>query len=148
MVTRLASFVLLVAHFSAHAAEPVPTADQIRSHAGDAIGTAKLTHFDYRHHLDGALRKQTDSLHRLFLFTMSESFIGAGADDHCGILHDLLQFWGDHSFAVALRRESAPTRKAVIAALDYSWRYPGWQRSEYPQTYRLARHEKISTSPP
>ena len=145
---RLSIIAPLFICFLACAADSVPSPAEIRAHSGDAIGTAKLTHFDYRRHLDRAISKQSDGLHELFAFTTTEGFVGAGAEDHCAILHDLLQVWGDRRFAAVLRGESPRTRKAVVAALDYSWRYPGWQPAEFPQTYQLAAHKKIVVSPP
>jgi hypothetical protein len=52
--------------------------------------------------------------------------MGAGAEDNCSILHALLEHWGDSRFAAVLRGQPLRVREAVIAMLDYGWRYPGW----------------------
>jgi hypothetical protein len=124
-----------------HASEPRPTAGSIIASSGDAPLTAKLTKFDYKRHLRDAALEKDDGLRQLFRFTISESFVGAGATDHCHILRDLLRLWGDREFARTLAAESPRVRSAVISAIDYTWPYPGWKPAQYPATYHLAQHD-------
>ena len=118
----LAAFLL-----TACATAQKPTAHGILSDPTDAVLTAKLTHFDYRKNLESAVRGEPSGLHALFKFTASESFVGAGADDHCRTLHELLQLLGDQAFSRELSKESSRVRIAVVAALEYDWAYPGWK---------------------
>ena len=78
----------------------------------------------------------------LFRFTISEAFVGAGADQHCEVLQDLLRLWSDSSYARELSKETPKIREAVIAALDYHCD-PDWNSRKFPATYTLAKHEEI-----
>ena len=89
--------------------------------------------------LNRAIREDASGLASLFGFTVTEGFVGAAAENHCGIMLGLLQRWGDRRFASVLRRQKPRIRKAVIDAIDYS--YPEWKPSQFPKTYSLAPHE-------
>jgi len=130
--------------------EPPPNPQQMRDLAEDPARQARLLLHDtsYTRSLDRALAKDAAGLRHLFRFTTTEAFVGAGAESHCAILRDLLRYLGDRFFARVLHSESAEVRAAVIHALDYAWSYPGWQPSRFPATYRIAKHQKISSSPP
>ena len=147
MKTRLVLIMLTALLLVACATERQPTAHSILSDPTDAAYTAKLTGFDYRKNLESAVRRQPPGLHALFKFTDSESFVGAGADDHCRTLHQLLQLLGDQTFSRELAKESHRVRIAVISSLEYGWGYPGWKSSEFPLTYALEKHEQVPTSP-
>ena len=111
--------------------------------AGDAIRSAKLiTGFDYRKYRNKAEHKDAAALRALFRFTVSNAFIGAGADQHCDVLQDLLQLWGDHAYARELGKETPKIRAAVISSLDYR-SDPDWKSQKFPATYALAKHEEI-----
>jgi hypothetical protein len=138
------AFLLLLSVLPAltEAREPRPTAKSIlRTEGGAAAGTARLAQFPYQLHLKSAALRQDGGLRQLFRFTETKGYIGSGAEAHSAILRDFLRFWGDREFARVLRTESPQTRLAVIGALDYTWPYPGWTETEFPRTYRLARHE-------
>jgi hypothetical protein len=102
----------------------------------------------YRKLLRGAVAYDGASLVGIFRYTATRQLMGAGAEDNCSILHALLEHWGDSRFAAVLRGQPLRVREAVIAMLDYGWRYPGWTPREFPITYQLAKHQKIVTSPP
>lgn len=104
-----------------------PTAENvIKQHTG----------IDYRKAVEAAVRKDPAGLHQLFLFTDSDWFIGALADDHCHTLKLLLYLWGDRPFSAALARETPRIRRAVISALDYD----GTEYDRYPLTNAAAPH--------
>ena len=115
---------------------------------GDVFSQGKLDGVDYRRLLRGAVAYDRASLVGIFQCTADGQLMGEGAETNCEILHALLERWGDSRFATVLSPQPPRVRKAVIAALDYSWTYPGWRSTEFPKTYRLAPHQKISTSPP
>ena|ERR1700680_1054379 len=115
---------------------------------GGVFFQGKLDGVDYRKLLRGAVAYDRSSLVGIFRYTANGQLMGEGAETNCEILHALLEHWGDLRFAAALSRESKRVRKIVIAEIDYTWKYPGWQPTEFPRTYRLAPHEKSSTSPP
>jgi hypothetical protein len=140
-------FMLTAFLLAACATATRPTANSILSDQTDAVLTAKLTRFDYRKNLESAVRGESSGLHALFKFTDSKSFVGAGADDHCRTLHELLLLLGDQAFSRELAKESNRVRIAVISALEYDWAYPGWKSSEFPLTYALGKHEQVPTSP-
>jgi len=112
--------------------------------ASDAIRTAQIIiGFDYRKNRERARTKEVVALHAMFLFTDSEAFIGAGADQHCSVLQDLLRLWGDRSYARELAKEPPKVRAAVISALDYE-NDPDWKSQKFPSTFALAKHDEIS----
>jgi len=116
--------------------------------AGDTIRTAKLiTGFDYRKNREKATNKDISALRALFRFTVSKAFVGAGADQHCDVLQDLLRLWGDRAYAHVLANESPKIRGAVISALDYC-NDPDWKARKFPATYALAKHEEIPVESP
>ena len=115
---------------------------------GGVFSQGKLDGVDYRKLLRGAVAYDRASLVGIFRYTANGQLMGEGAETNCEILHALLEHWGDSRFAAVLSRQSKRTRRIVVAEIDYSWRYPGWQPTEFPKTYRLATHEKIPTSPP
>lgn len=115
---------------------------------GDVFTQGKLDGVDYRKLLRGAVGYDRPSLVGLFRYTASRHLMGEGAETNCSILHDLLEHCGDYRFAAVLGSQSVRVREAVVAMLDYSWGYPGWKPDQFPITYRLAKHEKIVTSPP
>jgi hypothetical protein len=119
-------------------AKPVPNAESILAGAGDAVLTAKLTKFNYLKNLKLAVANNDDGLRNLLRFTDSESFVGAGADDHCDTLYELLRFWGDRKYAQVLSGETVKVRSVVIDVLDYI--YPDWHK-QFPLTYGLAKHD-------
>jgi hypothetical protein len=61
---------------------------------------------------------------------------GIGSDTHDQILWDLLQVWGDSSFAVVLRSQSQRVREGVRCGLDYA--APASWASQNPRTAGLA----------
>ena len=130
--------------------EPPPNPKQMRDLAEDPARQARLLLHDtaYMRSLDLALAKRASGLRRLFRFTTTEAFVGAGAESHCAILRDLLRLLGDDFFARILRDERPKVRSAVIHALDYAWPCPGWQPSQFPATYGIAKHQKIPSSAP
>jgi len=114
--------------------------------SSDAVRQAQLLiGFDYSRHLQSAARKESAGLHALFRFTDSDAFVGAGAEDHCTVLMELLRVWGDRRFASELARETRKIREAVIHALDYRAR--DWHASRFPATYALAYHIQIPYEP-
>ena len=115
---------------------------------GGVFSQGRLDGVDYRKLLRGAVAYDRASLVGIFRYTANGQLMGEGAETNCEILHALLEHWGDSCFAAVLSRQSKRVRRIVIAEIDYSWRYPGWQPTEFPKTYRLATHEKIPTSPP
>jgi hypothetical protein len=102
--------------------------------AGKRVG------IDYTRSLNRAIAKDSAGLTDLFRFTRTDGFMGAAAENHCGILLGLLQRWGDDAFARVLRRQKPHIRKAVSDAIDYSFPYPGWKPAQFPDTYSLAAH--------
>ena len=136
-VNRTLSFLLFsFALFHANATEPKPTAKTILQYHGGELN--QFPH--YERYLRLAVQMRDDGLKQIFRFTVAEGFIGAGAEDHCSILRDLLRYWGDRDYSRVLAAESPQIRSAVIDALDYTWPHPGWKPTEYPVTYRLAKH--------
>jgi hypothetical protein len=124
------------------ALEPTPSAKQLRQWmGGECVSAGKRVGIDYARLLDRAIEEDSVGLVGLFRFTVSHGFVGAAAENHCGILLGLLQRWGDERFARVLRRQKRDIRKAVIDAIDYSFDYPGWKPSQFPTTYSLAPHE-------
>src|SRR6266699_2579231 len=93
---------------------------------GGVFAQGKLDGVDYRKLLRGAVAYDRASLAGLFRYTANGKLMGEGAKTNCEILHDLLEHWGDATFAVTLSRQPMRVRTAVIADLDYSWAYPGW----------------------
>jgi len=151
--SRLPVFVIAIASVTASARDGTPEETlhyyvSIQPSRGDVFSQGKLDGVDYRTLLRGAVVYDSASLAEIFRYTATGHLIGAGAEDNSAILHALLHYWGDSRFSAVLRKQSAPVRRAVIAALDYSWRYPGWKSHEFPMTYRLAKHQKIAISPP
>jgi len=120
----------------------------LKSSRGDVFSQGKLDGVDYRKLLRGAVAYDSASLVGIFRYTVTRKLMGEGAEDNCSILRALLEHWGDSRFAAVLRNQPLRVREAVIAMLDYSWRYPGWRSHEFPMTYQLAKHQKIVASPP
>jgi hypothetical protein len=124
------------------ALDPSPSAAQLREwSAGECVIAGAHVGIDYARALSAAIAKEPDGLAALFRFTTTEWFMGAAAENHCAIIVGLLQRWGDRDFARLLRKQPARVRKAVIDAIDYSFPYPGWKRTQFPRTYALAEHE-------
>jgi hypothetical protein len=122
--------------------EPTPTAAQLREWSGDeCVKAGKRVGIDYARSLEGAIAEKPLGLATLFRFTTTDGFVGAAAENHCGILLGLLQRWGDESFARVLPAQKPRVRKAVVDAIDYSFPYPGWKPSQFPRTYSVAPHE-------
>jgi hypothetical protein len=115
---------------------------------GDVFSQGKLDGVDYRKLLRGAVAYDRRSLVGIFRYTATRQLRVLGAEENCSILHALLEHWGDSRFASVLRAQPLRVREAVIAMLDHSWRYPGWRSHEFPNTFQLAKHQKIVTSPP
>lgn len=111
------------------------------SEPGDVFTQAKLDQVEYRILLAGAISRQADSLAALFRYTANGNLMGEGAETNCDILRQLLILWGDRQYAEVLRKQPLKIRIAVISALDYAWPHPGWEASNYPETYQLAPHE-------
>jgi hypothetical protein len=155
MVNTRSVAVALITFVAAHASGRERTSKEtlnyfltVPAHRGDVFSQGKLDGIDYRKLLRGAVAYGSASLVGIFRYTATRQLMGEGAEDNCSILHALLEHWGDSHFASVLRRQPRRVREAVIAELDYSWRYPGWRSHEFPMTYQLAKHEKIVTSPP
>jgi hypothetical protein len=152
--TRVAILaLLLVACTSVWARERTAEEDlryylEARVSGGDVFTQGKLDGVDYRKLLRGAIAHDRASLVGIFRYTATRHLMGEGAETNCSILHDLLEHWGDSRFAAVLGGQPVRVREAVIAMLDYSWGYPGWRSHQFPITYRLAKHQKIVTSPP
>jgi hypothetical protein len=115
---------------------------------GGVFAQGRLDGVDYRKLLRGAVAYDRDSLVGLFRYTTNGKLMGEGAETNCEILHLLLEHWGDSRFASVLAAQPRRVRKQVIAEISYAWTYPGWQPTEFPKTYQLAPHPKISTSSP
>jgi hypothetical protein len=115
---------------------------------GGVFSQGKLDGVDYRKLLRGAVAYDRDSLVGLFRYTADGKLMGEGGETNSEILHNLLEHWGDARFAAVLSRQPKRVRTAVIAELDYSWTHPGWKSTEFPRTYRLAKHQKIQISEP
>ena len=107
---------------------------------GNVFAQGTLDGVDYRNLLRGAIAKDSVSLSGIFRYTANGHLMGEGADTNCEILLHLLHTWGDTAYANVLAAESPKVRSAVIDALDYTWSHPGWQASEFPISYRLAKH--------
>jgi hypothetical protein len=147
LTLALGLFRSAVAH--ARESDPAPDPRQMRNLSEDPARQARfLLKLDYSRLLEDALAKRPEGFRGLFRFTTSEAFVGAGAESHCIILRDLLRYFGDRYFSRVLRDETSEVRTAVIHALDYTWPHPGWRATEYSATYRLAKHQKIQSSPP
>jgi hypothetical protein len=135
---------VFVGFVAAHALalDPPPSAKQLRQWMGDeCVAAGKHVGIDYARLLDRAIEEDSAGLVGLFRFTASAWFVGAAAENHCGILLGLLQRWGDERFARVLRRQKPRIRKAVVDAIDYSLPYPGWKPTQFPHTYSLVPHE-------
>ena len=115
---------------------------------GDVFAQGRLDGVDYRKLLRGAVAYDRESLAGIFRYTVNGQLMGVGADMNCEILYLLLEHWGDSRFASLLAQQPKAARRKIIAEIEYDWSYPGWKRTEFPKTYRLAPHEKIPTSPP
>jgi hypothetical protein len=104
------------------------------------FGQGKLDGVDYRKLLRGAVAMDAKSLSGIFQYTANGQLMGAGADDNCDILHQLLIWWGDRKFANVLSGESLKVRSAVFTAIGYAWSFPGWKPNQFPLTYALGAH--------
>ena len=147
MHTLRKAIVTLVMIWATHAQvlalDPRPTGSQLRRWMGSECPVAgKRVGIDYARSLNRAIAKDAAGLSELFRFTKTDGFMGAAAENHCGILLGLLQRWGDEAFAHVLRRQEPIIRKAVINAIDYSFPHPGWKPSQFPSTYSLASHAR------
>jgi hypothetical protein len=121
-----------------------PSAARLREWMGDeCVSAGKFVGIDYAHSLELAIRADPAGLAELFRFTETEGFVGAAAENHCGILIGLLRRWGDGRFAAVLRSQSLRIRQAVIDAIEYASSYPGWKPNQFPQTYSSAPHENV-----
>src|SRR5437588_6841189 len=105
---------------------------------GGLFSQGKFDGVDYRKLLRGAVAYDRASLVGILRYTASGQLMGEGAETNCEILHALLEHWEDSHFAAVLSRQSKRVRRVVIAEIGYSWRYPGWQPTEFPKPYRLA----------
>jgi hypothetical protein len=115
---------------------------------GGFFAQGRLDGVDYRKLLRGAVAYDRQSLAGIFRYTVNGQLMGEGADTNCEILHLLLEHWGDSRFASVLAQQPQRARKKIIAEIEYDWSYPGWKPTEFPNTNRLAPHEKIPTSSP
>ena len=141
-VSILALLVSCVSQTPVVALEPPPTPAQLREWMGDeCVSAGKRVGIDYARSLERAIDKDSAGLSALFRFSVTDGFMGAAAENHCGIMLGLLQRWGDRPFARVLRAQKPRVRKAVINAIDYSFPYPGWKPAQFPETYSLASHE-------
>jgi hypothetical protein len=150
---HVAVFAISIAAVTASAHERTPEQTlqyylSIQARRGDVFSQGKLDSVDYRKLLRGAIAYDNDSLAAIFRYTANGRLIGEGAEDNSVILEALLHHWGDSRFAAVLRNQPPRVRTAVIAELDYSWKYPGWKPHEFPKTYSLVKHQKIVASPP
>ena len=88
----LASFFVGLAAAHGLALDPAPTAKQLRQWMGDeCISAGRRAGIDYSRLLDRAIERDPAGLVGLFRFTVSDWFVGAAAENHCGILLGLLQ---------------------------------------------------------
>jgi hypothetical protein len=101
---------------------------------GGVFSQGKLDGVDYRKLLRGAVAYDQASLVGIFRYTANGRLMGEAAETNCEILHTLLEHWGDSRFAAVLSREPKRVRRIVIAEIDYTWTYPGWQPTEFPKT--------------
>jgi hypothetical protein len=154
MVKQCLALALLLVEISSLLARE-PTSEEelhyflaLKSSRGDVFSQGKLDGVNYRGLLRGAVAYDSASLVGIFHYTATRQLMGEGAEDNCSILRALLEHWEDSRFAAVLRGQPLRVREAVIAMLDYGWRYPGWRPREFPITYQLAKHQKIVTSPP
>jgi hypothetical protein len=114
----------------------------------DIFDQAKLDGVDYRKLLRAAVAMDAKSLSAIFQYTANgPNLMGAGADDNCDILHQLLIWWGDRKFAHVLSGESLKVRSAVVNAIEYAWGFPGWKPNQFPETYQLGIHYKVPIIP-
>lgn len=111
------------------------------SERGSVFAQGTLDGVDYRKLLRGAVAKEAGSLAGIFRYTANGKLMGEGAESNCDILRQLLRLWGDKAYARVLAVQSPKVRAAVIGALDYTWPHPGWKPTQYPLTYRLAKHD-------
>ena len=112
----------------------------LRAGSDTVFGQGKLDGVDYRKLLRGAVAMDAKSLSGIFRYTANGQLMGAGADDNCDILHQLLIWWGDRKFANVLSGESLKVRSAVFSAIGYAWGFPGWKPNQFPLTYALGAH--------
>lgn len=111
-----------------------------KSDTGSVFGQGKLDGVDYRKLLRAAVAMDAKSLSGIFRYTANGRLMGAGADDNCDILHQLLIWWGDRQFANVLSGESLKVRSAVVNAIGDAWSFPGWKPFQFPLTYALGTH--------
>src|SRR5207247_5405641 len=72
---------------------------------GGVFSQGKLDGVDYRKLLRRAVAYDRASLAGLFRYTANGKLMGEGAETNCEILHDLLEHWGDATFAATLSRQ-------------------------------------------
>ncbi len=101
---------------------------------GDVIYQAGMDGFDYRFHLRRAMAMDRQALAALFDYTDRGHLMGVGAEEHSGILRDLLRVWGDDSFARVLRSRDPAVRRRVVG---WMFPYSGQRSREFPKTYRV-----------
>jgi len=139
-----AIFVCLLASTIADEEKPLERLHYALRHMdnpGDVIYQAQLDGLDYRAHLRRAIVKDRRSLAALFDYTENGQLMGVGAEEHCEVLYNLLQVWGDTSFANVLQGRDRRVRHRVIPWIASQFPYPGWRPYQFPQTYKLGPHD-------
>ncbi len=101
----------------------------------DAKSAGRHAHMDYQGATERALARDASGLRELFRFTESGWCDGALGELHAAMLDRQLRYWGDEAYSTVLRGESSGVQRAVTGELMYM---PGFTRSAFPLTYRLA----------
>lgn len=111
----------------------------------DTIPQAREAGVNYGLELNGARKKNKESLNRLFLISLKLD--GSGSQSHSGVLMSLLKCWGDVAFSRVLKKHKSEVRNKVIESLDFE--SLEWDRSyshDFPETYKLGIHRLKRTS--
>lgn len=134
---RIALIAFLATSIQAQAADPPPSAAQLRESVYDAcVRSGKRVGIDYRGALERAIRREPAGLAELFRYTLVGEMDGAAGEAHSEVLLGLLERWGDKPFAHVLRAQKRDIRKAVVDSIPM----PAGGERKYPLTSALAPH--------
>ena len=107
----------------------------------DTIAVAREAGADYLQVVDGCLRREHRSLHRLFWLTRHAGFDAASGQGNAAILGTVLRRTGDDFFGGQLASEPPDVRREVHDSLLYDF---GWGNTDitlsglkgwYPKTF-------------
>ena len=107
----------------------------------DTVEVAASKGVDYRRVVDGAMRRDGASLHKLFWLTSHAGFDGASSEGNAAVLGNLLRYLGDGTLGSALSTEPSEIRKAVQDELRYDFALEegggkdAWLFESYPLTF-------------